>query len=133
MSEVLVDSQRLVNAEALHHHEAEAVDHAVLLVGMPLEVVEGGSLLVKARPMDAGHLLAVEPLADEDSTLMRDPIARECDRLEDDVVSRDQRVGELEALEFLEDFDRAGVVLVDLGEEREEEARVDEDHSSGSP
>ena len=83
--------------------------------------------------MDASHLLAVEPLADEDRTLMGDPVAREGDRLGDHVVGRDEDLREVAALEFLEDLCHRGMVRVVHGEEGEEDARIDEDHSSGSP
>ena len=40
---------------------------------------------------------------------------------------------EVAALEFLEDLGHSGMVRVVFGEESEEEAGIDEDHSSGSP
>lgn len=129
--EVLVHGQGLADAQVVHHDEAQAIHGAVLLVCMPPEIVEGGPLLLEARPVDPSHPLAVEPLAHEDRSLVGDPVPRERDRLEDNVVGRDQQFGETAAFEFLEDLDHPVVVRVILGEEGEEEPRVDEDHSSG--
>jgi hypothetical protein len=49
-----------------HHHEAQAIDHAVLLVGVPLEVLEGGALVVFGGPEDPGQLASEQPLAGVD-------------------------------------------------------------------
>jgi hypothetical protein len=59
---------------------------------------------------------------------MAGPHPRERDRLEDDVVGGDEDVRKPPALQGLEDFERAVVIGVVFGEQREEETRVDEDH-----
>src|SRR5712691_14588 len=60
VGEVGVHGQRLPDAVLLHHHEAQAVDHAVLLVGVLLEVLEGGALVLGCRPVDAGERAGIE-------------------------------------------------------------------------
>ena len=40
MGEIAVKRQRLRDAELLHHHEAQTIDHAVFLVGISLEILE---------------------------------------------------------------------------------------------
>ena len=45
--------QGLIDLQLLHDREAQAVDKAVRLVLVPLEVGEGGSLFLWARPMNA--------------------------------------------------------------------------------
>jgi hypothetical protein len=100
---------------------------------MPPEVLKRCALIIEARPSDACHPLRVQSLADEGGPLVRDPVSRERDGLEDDMISRDQQVGEAAALEFAEEIDHPLVMAVGLAEEGEEEARIDEDHSSRPP
>jgi hypothetical protein len=111
----------------------------VVLVLVFLEVSEGGAFFVLARPVDAPQGASEELL----SHLHREPMARsrvrmaplseERDRLRDHVVRGEYDVLQEPPPIALEDLPHAGVVLVSLDEQREDEACIEEDQSCGSP
>ena len=132
MREVRIHCEGLTDAELLHDDEAQTVDGAVGLILVSLEVVEGGSLLVGTGPVDARQLLAVELISQPRSVLVAD-LPSQRDRFGDDVIRREQVIDEPQILEGSEDFDDARMVGVSLRDEREEESRVEEDHTFGWP
>ena len=132
MREVRIHSKGFTDAQLLHDDEAQTVDGAVGLILVSLEVVEGGSLLVWTRPVDARQLLAVELISQLRGVLVAD-LASERDRFGDDVICGEQMIDEPQILEGSEDFDDARMVGVSLRDEREEEPRVEEDHTLGWP
>ena len=130
MCEVGVHCQSLTDPKLLHDNKAQTIHGAVRLILVSLEVVEGGSLLVGTGPMDARQFFAVELIAQPRRVFMADP-ARERDRFGDDVIRREQVIDEPQILEGSEDFDDARMVGVSPRDEREEESRVEKDHTFG--
>jgi len=82
--------------------------------------------------MDARQLLPVELIA-EPSCLLMANLARERDRFSDDVVRRQQVLGEAQILERAKDVDNALMMGVSFRDEREDKTRVEEDHTSDRP
>jgi hypothetical protein len=70
--EVRVNGEGFAYAQLFHDDEAQTVHSAVRLILVPLEVVEGGSLLIGSGPMDACQLLAVELIAQPRSFFVAD-------------------------------------------------------------
>ena len=106
---------------------------------MPFEVGEGFKLLLGRRVVHLAKDPGVELPSHLDRVIVANagiavsPLAEEGDGLGDDVIRGQQEVGEpLSAVRF-EDLVHACVVLVVLADVGEEEARVQEDHSSGLP
>ena len=130
--EVRVHGKGLADAKLLHDNKAQAIDCAVGLILVPLEVVEGRSLLVGSGPVNARELLTVELIPKPRSLLVAD-LAGQRNRLGDDVIRGDQVLHEPQILESTEDFDDARVVGVSLRDEREEESRIEERHTLGCP
>ena len=82
--------------------------------------------------MDARQLLAIQLVAQPCRILVAD-LASERDRFGDDVIRGEQMIDEPQILEGSEDFGDARMVGVPLRDEREEESRVEEDHTFGWP
>jgi hypothetical protein len=130
--EVRVHRQGFTDAELLHDDKAEAVHHAVRLVLVALEILEGCSFFVGSGPMDARELLAVKLVAQLYGFVVAD-LERECDRFRDHMISRQNVIPKPAILEFAEDLHDALMVGVPLGDQGEEEARIEEDHAFGRP
>jgi len=56
--EILVHRQSFTDAELVHHHEAQAVEEAVILVLMALEIFESRALFLSACSVDTRQLLS---------------------------------------------------------------------------
>ncbi len=138
--EVVVHGERLADAELVHHDEAQAVDEAVGLVSVASEVLEGGVLVGHRDLVDLAESAVVEAAADLDSlgVALREVrgLSLEADRRKrfgDHVVGRDHLLPQRAASVGVQDLEGSLVVLVPLGHERQEEARVEEDHRAGFP
>jgi hypothetical protein len=90
--------------------------------------VHGSAQCLEARFVDAGHFLAVEPIADEDGPIVADSGARQRQGLEDDVIGGEEELLKRPALEGFEDSAAARMVRIVGREEGEEETCIDEDH-----
>ena len=132
MRKVRVDGERFLNAELLHYDKAQTIHNAVRLVLVLLEVLEGRSFFIRSGPVDARELFVVQLAAKPDRLVVAD---LECQRdcFGDDMIRRQQAIGEPNILEFLEDFDDALMMCVLPRDEREEESRVEKDHAFGWP
>ncbi len=132
--EVGVHREGLPDSLLLHHDKAQAVHHAVLLVGMALEVPESGALVLGCRPVDARERAGVEraPYLYGESVgslwLTASLVADESDRFRHDVVGGEDLVRHPLAPEALHHIAHSLVVGIVPGEERKEEAGVEEDH-----
>jgi hypothetical protein len=82
--------------------------------------------------MDARQLLAVELIAEPRGLLMSN-LARERDRFCDDMVRRQQVIGESQVLECAEDVDNALMMGISLRDQGEDKTGVEEDHTSDRP
>ena len=82
--------------------------------------------------MDARQFLAVELITQPRRIFVAD-LASERDRFSDDMIRGEQVIDEPQVFEGSEDFDDARMVGVSLRDEREEESRVEEDHTFGWP
>jgi hypothetical protein len=60
-------------------------------------------------------------------------LPRQRDRFGNDVIGRNEMVSEPEVLERAEDFNDARVVGVSLGDKREQESRIEKNHTFGMP
>ena len=60
-------------------------------------------------------------------------LACQRDRFGDDIIRRQQAIGEPKISERPEDFDDARMMSVPLRDERKEESRVEKDHTFGRP
>jgi hypothetical protein len=132
MREVRIHGEGFTDAQLLHNDKAQTVDGAVGLILVSLEVVEGGSFLVGTGPVDARQLLAVELISQPRSVLVTD-LPSQRDRFGDDVICDEQMIDKPQILEGSEGFDDARMVGVSLRDEREEESRVEENHTFGWP
>jgi len=91
MREVGVDRQGLADPELLHHDETQTIHQAVRLIGMTLEVLECCVLFVGRRSVDRGDFFPVQLVAQARRLLVAD-LARQRDRLRDDVIGRHEMV-----------------------------------------
>ena len=132
MREVRVDGERFLDAELFHHDKAQTIHKAVGLVLVSLAVVEGGSFLVRRRPVDSRKLLRVELLTECGGLLMAN-LARQRNGLGDDVIRRQQVIGESNTLKCSEDLDDSWMMGVSLGDECEAKSGVEEGHTFGRP
>ena len=129
--EVRVHGERFADAQLFHDDEAQTVHSAVGLILVPLEVVEGGSLLIGSGPVDARQLFAVELITQPRSLFVADLTSQR--RLGDDVIRGEQMIDKSQIPEGSEDLDDRPMVNVSLRGEREEEPRIEEDHTFGRP
>jgi hypothetical protein len=94
--EVLVHAEGFSDAQLLHHHEAEAVHEAALLIPMPRKEVEGCLLILFTHTVDMREVAGPEVLADLDRPVMPDAWVRvslrpgEGEGLPHDEVGRDE-------------------------------------------
>ena len=82
--------------------------------------------------MDARQLLAVKLVAKLHGFVVAD-LERECDRFRDDMISRENVIPKPAMLKLSEDLDDPLVVCVPVGNKREKESCVEEDHALGWP
>ena len=83
--EVRIHGEGFTDTKLLHDYEAQAIDCAVRLILVSLEVVEGCSLLVGSGPVNARQLLTVELIPKPRSLFVAD-LAGQRDRFGDDVI-----------------------------------------------
>lgn len=130
MREVGINRERFCDSGLFHHDEAQAVHEAVGLIVMPLEIVKGGSLLVRRGPMNTSKLFGVELLTERGGFLVAD-LERQRDRFGDDVVRGQQVIGETKALEGIENVNDTFVMCIPLRNEREQESGIEKRHTFG--
>jgi hypothetical protein len=70
MREVTVDGKGLSDSESLHDDEAQAVDGAVFLVPVPLEVLESFVLILGRGSVDPRQAFVIETFAHLDRRSM---------------------------------------------------------------
>ena len=130
--EVRVDGESFADAQLFHDDEAQTIPSAVRLILVPLEAVEGRSLLIESGPVDARQPFAVELFTQPGGLFVPD-LTSQCDRFGDDVIRGEQMIDKSQIPEGSEDVDDSPMVNVSLRDEREEEPRIEEDHIFGRP